>query len=1088
MATIDLSTMPIRMANEVIRGHGAAHENIEIVNPDARHYIAVGLTNPVRVLIHGSAGYFCGGLSDGPHIEVENNVSWGVGDNMLAGTIIVNGNAGAIAGEALRGGNIVIKGNMGSRAGQVMKKGTLCCAGNASFMAGYMMYGGRIIILGNSGDKVGENMAGGEIYVGGKIQSVGADAMVCKPSEDEIKAIMAFLDKYSIPFSGRFRKIVCAGNDLRCGKPEPRFKNIPFTEFSGSNSTWWNRKVQEDIHVKSRTGRYRVRGYGTSRHLPHFNDIGFRLDINRTGIADINLALSVDMRTFIGSRNGGKALDLSMPVMIAPMSLGAVSPRVKIALGIASRLSGICENTGEGGMYSVERAEARLLIAQCLSGRLGWNIHDMKRADALELYISQGATPGLGGQLMAAKLTKEISSIIEIPHGMDLRSPSRHPDILGGDDLIMKVLELREAVGWKVPVSLKLGGGRTRDDVKIAYKDGIDFVVLDGLQGGTGAGGNEVIEYVGIPTISALMEALDGLDEIDAEGELPIVLMGGIQNGVDAAKAIALGATAVGVGTPMLIAAGCTGCMQCSTGSCPLGIATQTPEYVERFNVEKISKDMHNYLESFRLQLATVTSALGRSSVHELCRDDLVALTPEAAAMTRLPYAPEYSDFSCGGGTKKRKPNQTSRKGKETGTAGFSKRSRDIIKRMSRTHVEDTGEQQKILETALQGRDNPFPSDRPAHLDDVVFLSAALTRLVIDPYREECSTKTRITRTVEIGTTTSGAPFVDIELPFLFTGFDDAPEPIKRTLGNAIASCGCGYIGRAPLTSDIDIDFAADAARLARKSLESVGKSAPRSDSRRADRGVWFQLLTPKDAPSPDADALIYLTNGGNTLQNLNAKRLYPNQLLGLYADARILPTVLPYALSSSFDILLIDTTSGIRMPWVELGGSFDLTVIRDAILRLRSLNMEEEICLINFGGLRSGTDVAKALALNCNASVFGVAMAIALGGRTNGNTIEFPEYMESSGSKAGCESRTTHKSKTYGNSSDNSLRNESRLYDLAVNWIKGTAQETAIIARCAGKSNVHNLEPEDMRSISIATSEALGIHLTSGDVKRRRF
>lgn len=263
----------------------------------------------------------------------------------------------------------------------------------------------------------------------------------------------------------------------------------------------------------------------------------------------------VNLRTFIGDKHGGKPLDLSMPVMIAPMSFGALSPPMKTALGIASRLSGISENTGEGGMYSYERAEARQLIAQCLPGRLGWNVHDMKRSDGVEIYISQGAKPGLGGQLMAEKLTEEIAAIRGIPAGMDLRSPSRHPDILGGDDLIMKVQEFREAVGWRVPVSIKLGAGRIRDDIKIAFKDGLDFVELDGMQGGTGAAGNEVLEYVGIPTIAAIMEALDGLEEIEAAGKLPIVLMGGIKDGVDAVKAIALGATAVGLGTSMLIAA-----------------------------------------------------------------------------------------------------------------------------------------------------------------------------------------------------------------------------------------------------------------------------------------------------------------------------------------------------------------------------------------------------------------------------------------------------------------------------------------------------------------------------------------------------
>lgn len=649
MVTLDLSNMPIRTANEVIRGYGAAHQDIEIINPDAKHYIGVGLTNPIRVTIRGSAGYFCAGLSDGPYVEVENNVSWGVGDNMLAGAIVVGGNAGAIAGEALRGGEIVIRGNMGSRAGQVMKKGTLCCAGNSSFMAGYMMYGGRMIILGNSGEKVGEDMAGGEIFVGGDVESLGNDAEMVAPTTADVASIREFLERYGLTFEGTFKKIVCAGRQLTFSTPEPRLRNMPYTRFAGSKADFWNAKVVEDIRVKAVIGRYRIRGYGAARHVPHLTDLAFRKDLSGAG-SDPQRLVRVNLRTFIGGKHGGRALDLRMPVMIAPMSYGALSPSMKRALGIASRLSGISENTGEGGMYSYERAEAQQLIAQCLSGRFGWNIHDMKRADGLELYISQGAKPGLGGQLMASKLTEEIAAMRGIPAGMDLRSPSRHPDVLGGDDLIMKIQEFREAVGWRLPVSIKLGAGRTRDDVKIALKDGLDFVELDGLQGGTGAAGSEVLEYVGIPTIAALMEALDGLAEIGAQGKLPIVLMGGIQNGVDAAKAIALGADAVGLGTAMLIAGGCISCMQCSVGDCVAGMATQNPEHVARFDIEKRAQAMHRYLESIRWQLAAITAGLGYSDVHQLSRDDLVALTPEAAAMTRLPYEPR-----TGGSTAKDK-------------------------------------------------------------------------------------------------------------------------------------------------------------------------------------------------------------------------------------------------------------------------------------------------------------------------------------------------------------------------------------------------------------------------------------------------
>ena len=642
MVTIDLADVAVRDANDLIREAGARGEDVEVLNPDARHHIGVGLIHGITVRVRGSAGYFCAGLTDGPRFEIDNNVGWGLADNMYVGSVVVGGNAGAIPGVAIRGAEVVVRGNMGSRAGQVMKAGTLCCAGNANFMAGYMMYGGRIIIVGESGERLGEDITGGEIYLGGKLNSLGSDACETDIAGDELDSVREFLERYEIPFNGGFRKIVNAGKNLRYNTAEEPIRSIPFFSFSGA-SDYWNPKVQEDLYVKSQIGRYRVRGYGGARELPHLSDLAFKRDLATVGeVADP--VSKVEMRTLIGGKNGAKPLDLTMPVMIAPMSYGALSRSTKQAIGMASSLAGIAENTGEGGMSDAQRGAAKQLIFQCLGGRLGWNIHDMNRADGLEIYISQGAKPGFGGQLMAKKVTKELAAIRGIPHGIDLRSPSRHPDILGADDLVIKVEEFREATGYRLPVSVKMGAGRIHDDIKIAVKDGFDFVELDGMQGSTGAGGAEVMEYVGIPTISAIIAALDALEEIDCRDKIEIVLMGGIRDGIDAVKALCLGADAVAMGTSTIIAGGCIACMQCHVGQCVTGIATQDPEHEKRYKPQVEAHNIHRYLEGVRWQIAALTLGLGHDAVTKLNRDDLVALTPEVAAITRLPYAPEYRE------------------------------------------------------------------------------------------------------------------------------------------------------------------------------------------------------------------------------------------------------------------------------------------------------------------------------------------------------------------------------------------------------------------------------------------------------------
>lgn len=370
----------------------------------------------------------------------------------------------------------------------------------------------------------------------------------------------------------------------------------------------------------------------------------------------------------------------------------------------------------------------------------------------------------------------------------------------------------------------------------------------------------------------------------------------------------------------------------------------------------------------------------------------------------------------------------------ETGTANYSRRARNLIQSMARTETHDGESQAAVFNTLLEPRNNPFPAGRPAHIDDVVFLSAALTRLVIDPYREACSTATRITRTRDVGVVKANSPAVNLAQPFFCTGFDEAPAPIREALARGLAAAGCGYIGRNPLVTD------------------AIELESPL---------IWYQLVTDDAALNPAAHALIHVL--GDSFRPITTVRCHPNQLIGLSVATPALPQAVPYALENKLDLLLLDGAGGIETPWRELHGQPDLRVIRDALRLLREMNREEEIALINFGGMRSGTDVAKALALNCNASVFSVAMALAMGGSINGDQLVFTEPHDAP--------MTVAQRQTALN-----------------NWIRGTAQEVAIIARCTGKTDIHNLEPEDMRSITLSTARALDLPLAAGQAKREWF
>jgi glutamate synthase domain-containing protein 2 len=426
----------------------------------------------------------------------------------------------------------------------------------------------------------------------------------------------------------------------------------------------YDRNTLHYIQHAAATGLYEIRGLGAKRRLPHFDDLVF-LGASLSRYPLEGYREKCDTRTLLGTRHARKPIELAIPITIAGMSFGSLSANVKEALGRAATELGTSTTTGDGGMTPEERRSSKTLVYQCLPSRYGFNPDDLRRCDAIELVIGQGAKPGGGGMLLGQKVSERVAKMRTLPAGVDQRSACRHPDWTGPDDLVIKIQELREITDWEKPIYVKVGATRVFNDVKLAVHAGADVVVVDGMQGGTAATQWAFIEHVGIPTLAAVRQAVDALEDLNMKDKVQLVVSGGIRTGADVAKALAMGADAVSIGQGVLMALGCNAdrwvdadgghidatadyhalgtqpgaCHHCHTGRCPTGVTTQDPVLEQRLRPEVGARRVRNYLKTMNMELTMLARACGKSNVHHLEREDLVALTVEAAAMAGLPLA-----------------------------------------------------------------------------------------------------------------------------------------------------------------------------------------------------------------------------------------------------------------------------------------------------------------------------------------------------------------------------------------------------------------------------------------------------------------
>ena len=416
----------------------------------------------------------------------------------------------------------------------------------------------------------------------------------------------------------------------------------------------WTNEVFQDLQVKADLGRYRIRGFSTFQRIAHFDDIIF-IPRYLSGKGVESRPADVSTETVLGTRYARNAISISTPVYITGMSYGALSRSAKTALAKGAAKVGTATCTGDGGMLTEERKYSATMIYQVNASRYGVTPQDMISGDAVEVVVGQGAKPATGGLLMGQKVSAIIAKKRELPPGIDQRSPTRHPDWLGPDDLGIFIEMLREVTDWRVPVQVKIPACRVKDDVKLAAKAGADGIVIDGMQAGTGASSEVVLDHSGIPTLPGIVLAREALEELGLLKKVYLVASGGIRNGIDAAKAIALGADAVAIGQAAIIALNCNRelpgitdfvrevgvpagyCTKCHTGKCPVGITTQDPRLEKRLAIDEAAVRVASLLSSMTLEMKLITCALGKRNVHDLTVDDLSALNVEASMMAKVP-------------------------------------------------------------------------------------------------------------------------------------------------------------------------------------------------------------------------------------------------------------------------------------------------------------------------------------------------------------------------------------------------------------------------------------------------------------------
>ncbi len=368
--------------------------------------------------------------------------------------------------------------------------------------------------------------------------------------------------------------------------------------------------------------------------LPRWDDLQFvTAQLARKPLLDEE---AVATELVVGPR-AAKPLKLKIPLFVSDMSFGALSEEAKVAMALGAELAGTGICSGEGGMLPEEQAANSRYFYELASGRFGYSIEKVQRCQAFHFKAGQGAKTGTGGHLPGEKVVGKIAAVRELAEGEDAVSPARFPDFDGVEDYQRVASEVREATGG-IPVGMKMSAQHIEDDIDFALGVGVDYIIIDGRGGGTGAAPNIFKNNISVPTMAAIVRARMHLDN-RGRSDVTLIGTGGFRTDADFAKGLALGADGIAVSNSAMQAIGCLGMRACSTNNCPVGIATQKESLRSRLKVKASAKRLQNFFEASTHLMVVLARACGHDDLAKFSVSDLTTWKREIAELTGVRFA-----------------------------------------------------------------------------------------------------------------------------------------------------------------------------------------------------------------------------------------------------------------------------------------------------------------------------------------------------------------------------------------------------------------------------------------------------------------